>query len=148
MSFATYPVLQAAQAMLEASLNVQESNIGEPDVAEYRVFAYSMLGGQSMDDEAAGWPTGGQLVRESEVFVGLAYRVDGKKAEAERVICETVDDFTRRFYADRTLGDTCENGRLDMGLNARPIYGDIDGQMCRIYLIRVLFDQRDTITSS
>lgn len=141
--FDSYAVLSAARDLLAASLGVQQSEIGEPDTTEYRVSAYSMLGAQAIEDEASG----GALLRSSEVFVGLSYVVKGAKATAEQTICQTVDDFIRRFYLDRTLGDACENGRLDMSLNSRPIYGQIGGEECRIYVIRVLFDQRETIRS-
>lgn len=137
-------LLDAVVALLSASTGIQESLTGEPDSFDYQVTAYSVLGPITIEDEASG----GLLMFHVEVFAGFAYRVTGDTDAAERVVVAAVADLTRRFYADRTLGGVVENGALMFDLNARPNYQIIDDQEHKLYLIRVLGDQREVIQSA
>ena len=143
-AFAALEFLDAVVAILDLALGVQQSLLGEPDSIEYQVTAYSALGPFTVQDEFAG---GGLLIT-VQVFAGLAYRLTGDPVTAERVVAAAMQDFIERFYADRTLGGIISNGQLQFDLNARPQYQLIEDQEFRVYLARVIGDQRTIIVSA
>jgi hypothetical protein len=142
MAFDSAQVLQAIKALAESIPAVGSVSIGQPENLPRRVTAWVELGPQPVVDRT----TGGLMQRDGEYLLVIAYRVKGAEANAELDLAATLDELTRAFYADRTLGGVGTNGSLDFGLAGTGDYQPIVGQEWRIYPVLVRISQRDTLT--
>lgn len=143
MTFDPGAMLNAIVALLPTVTGVQEADKGVPESFGARVATYASQGAITPLDEAGGY----LMLFQCQVVAGFSYRVKGAEATAEDTLVSFVADFTRKFYADRTLGGVIENGSLDFSLNNTPDYRAVVGVEYRHYLILVRGDQRETIRS-
>ncbi len=143
MTFNPAAFLNAVVTLLPTAAGVQQAYKGVPESFGSRVSTYAALGAITPVDEAAGF----LMLFQVQVVAGFAYRVADAEASAEDTLTAFVADFTRKFYADRTLSSTIENGVLDFSLNSQPDYRAVAGQEVRNYLVVVRGDQREVIPS-
>jgi hypothetical protein len=143
MTFDPGAFLNAVVALLPTAEGVQEASKGIPENFGSQVATYAALGSITPLDEASGY----LLLFQIQVVAGFAYAVQLAEATAEDTLVAFVEDFTRKFYADRTLGGAIENGQLDFSLNNVTDYRPVVGVEFRHYIITIHGDQRETIRS-
>jgi hypothetical protein len=142
MGFDAGAVLQALKALVESIADIGSVSIGQPENLPRRVTCWVELGPQPVSDRAAG----GLLQRDGEYLIVIAYRVRGGETVAELDLASTLDELTRAFYADRTLGGVGINGSLDFSLAGTGDYQPIVGQEWRVYPVQVRISQRENLS--
>lgn len=142
MALNSTAILQALKALVEGLGSEWSVSIGQPENLPRQRTAWVELAAQPVMDRAVG----GLMQRDGEYLIVIAYRVRGGESTAELALAGIVDELTRAFYADRTLGGVGTNGSLDFGLAGTGDYQPIVGQEWRVYPVLVRISQRETLS--
>lgn len=120
--------LNYLMTMTDAIPNVTKVYKGVPESISAGVVAYIALLGQSVPERVQG-----VIRRRARYMITFAYRVSGAEEIAEDKLAENVDDLISAFFADRTLGGTCNNSEIDLSIPDAPDYRALAGQEYRMF---------------
>ena len=141
MAFDTEAVATKLVTMLAAISGISAAQLGAPESVGPKLSAYVTAGSQSLNNKVTGI-----VRREARYFVSLAYRVDNSEATAETTLMDTLDLFLAAVHADKTLGGTCLEARIDTSLADTPEYVMRAGKEFREFPILVTAVQHDSYT--
>lgn len=137
MAFDTAGPLTRLKAILDDIADVGETYKGIPESVGKKVTASVSVAGQRLEFDAFAI-----VQRQAGYFVEFAYRVQGNEGAAEDTLAGFVDAFLAAFYADTTLGGTCDDAELDFSLQDDPTYRPTAGQEFRTFPFLVWAQQR------
>lgn len=139
MAFNTAAPLNQLITILTAISGIRQVYKGAPENFAKNVVAYVAAGQQDIRRH-----TTGTTRRRASYFVGLAYRVSDAEADAEGILCDSLDAFIAAVMADLTLNGTCKETVLDFTLASAPEYEVRAGREFRVYPLLVHCTQDGT----
>lgn len=143
MALDTAAFLDRVVTLLQSAAGVQNVNKGAPESWSNVVTVYAAVGAQRIIDKTSG----GNLQRQSDVYVEFGYRVAGAEATAEDTLADYLDSFITGFYTDRKTHFTgvAESGWLDLSLAGSPDYVRVAGKETRTYPLIATAVQQVTV---
>ncbi len=126
--------------MVDGIPGIVKTYNGVPDSIEAGAVAYVALLGQNVPMKVQG-----VIRRAARIMVTLAYRVIGAEANAEAKLAANIDEIILAYFADRTLGGTCQNSEIDLSIPDAPDYRALAGQEYRMYPIVITAFQDHTV---
>lgn len=132
--------LDALVALLQSIPGMQSVRVGAPETLPTTVTCYVTLGGVRPFDKAL------QLLqRDTNYLITWGYRVAGAEANAERKLCEFVDQACEKLYTARKDDASPLKGvTVNATLADEPQYQAIAGQEVRRYPIIVTIHPQRT----
>ncbi len=144
MAFNTAEQLARVVALLQGAdmiaAGLQDVVVGVPKAPDYKLSAFVTLGGQAIQDQAAGL-----VYCDASIRVTFVYRTGGDVATAETALAEVVDAFKTAFYASRKTDAVLRGMRLDLSIAGSPRYETVSGQEYREWPCMLYGRQEATI---
>lgn len=140
MNLNTVAPFEYIVAMVDAIPNLTKVYRGVPASIDMGSVAYVALLGQAVPERAQG-----VLRRRARYMVTFAYKVAGAEDVAEARLAGHADALIVAYYADRTLGGTCDSSEIDLSIPDAPDYRALAGQEYRMFPIVITAIQDHTI---